>query len=280
MVDPNHSAISLNRQLQLLDLPKASYYYKATPVTSETLHLLRIIDEEYTRHPFLGSRRMRAYLQKLGYVVNRKRMQKYYNILGIEAIYPKPKLSKKAPEHKIYPYLLRGLPIDKCNKVWSTDITYIRLPQGFIYLIAIIDWYSRFVLDWELSTSMEADFCIDTLSRVLSTNNSICDIFNTDQGSQFTSLGFTQLLLDKQIQISMDGKGRALDNIIVERLWRNIKYECVYLHEFASIKEARDKIAEYFEYYNYGRQHQSLGYNTPFDVYSGKVVNVDSILIS
>lgn len=280
MVDPNHSAISLNRQLQLLDLPKASYYYKATPVTSETLHLLRIIDEEYTRHPFLGSRRMRAYLQKLGYVVNRKRMQKYYNILGIEAIYPKPKLSKKAPEHKIYPYLLRGLPIDKCNKVWSTDITYIRLPQGFIYLIAIIDWYSRFVLDWELSTSMEADFCIDTLSRVLSTNNSICDIFNTDQGSQFTSLGFTQLLLDKQIQISMDGKGRALDNIIVERLWRNVKYECVYLHEFASIKEARDKIAEYFEYYNYGRQHQSLGYNTPFDVYSGKVVNVDSILIS
>lgn len=280
MVDPNHSAISLNRQLQLLDLPKASYYYKATPVTSETLHLLRIIDEEYTRHPFLGSRRMRAYLQKSGYVVNRKRMQKYYNILGIEAIYPKPKLSKKAPEHKIYPYLLRGLPIDKCNKVWSTDITYIRLPQGFIYLIAIIDWYSRFVLDWELSTSMEADFCIDTLSRVLSTNNSICDIFNTDQGSQFTSLGFTQLLLDKQIQISMDGKGRALDNIIVERLWRNVKYECVYLHEFASIKEARDKIAEYFEYYNYGRQHQSLGYNTPFDVYSGKVVNVDSILIS
>ncbi len=280
MVEPNHSNISLNRQLQLLDLPKSSYYYKKTLISSEDLRLLRIIDEEYTRHPFLGSRRMCAYLQRLGHVVNRKRMQKYYRILAIEAIYPKPKLSKKAPENKIYPYLLRGLPIDKCNKVWSTDITYIRLPKGFIYLVAIIDWYSRFVLDWDLSTSLEADFCIETLSRVLSANTNVCDIFNTDQGSQFTSIGFTKLLLDKQIKISMDGKGRALDNIIVERLWRNVKYECVYLHEFASIKQARDQIAEYFEYYNHGRQHQSLSYNTPFDVYSGKVVNVDSILIS
>ena len=185
--------------------------------------LMRLIDEEYTRHPIYGARRMKSYLQNLGYAVNRKRIQRLYRLMGLEAVYPKPNLSKAVSEHKKFPYLLRGVRIDRRDQVWSTDITFIRLKYGFVYLMAIIDWFSRYVLDWELSISLEADFCIEALNRVL--NIGKCDIFNTDQGSQFTSEGFTGLLLANDVKISMDGKGRALDNVFVERLWRSVKYE-------------------------------------------------------
>lgn len=227
--------------------------------------LMKIIDEEYTRHPFYGTRRMKSYLQTQGYIINRKRIQRLYSLMGLEAIYPKPKLSKAAKEHKKYPYLLRGIDINRQDQVWSTDITFVRLKYGFIYLMAIIDWFSRYVLGWELSINLGADFCIEALSRVLKVGK--CDIFNTDQGSQFTSEGFTGLLLANEIQISMDGKGRALDNIFIERLWRSVKYESVYMNQWETVQEARSGLKEYFDFYNHERPHQSLGYKTPRMVY-------------
>ena len=231
---------------------------------------MKLIDEEYTRHPIYGTRRMKSYLRNMGYSVNRKRIQRLYNLLGLEAIYPKPRLSKATKEHKKYPYLLRDVGINYQNQVWSSDITFIRLKHGFIYLMAIIDWFSRYVLDWELSISLGADFFIETLMRVL-TNGKYdkCDIFNTDQGSQFTSDGFTSLLLTNGIKISMDGKGRALDNVFIERLWRSVKYESVYLNQWETVREARQGLSDYFKFYNYERPHQSLGYRTPWMVYNG-----------
>lgn len=249
----------------MLDLSRSSYYYKPQEVDEVTLLLMNLIDEEYTRHPFYGSRKMTAYLRQAGYDVNRKRVQNLYRKMGIEAVHPKPNLSKKNMDHAIYPYLLRGLTISHCNQVWSADITYIRMKHGFVYLMAIIDWFSRYVLDWELSTSLDADFCIDALERTLIDQK--CEIFNSDQGSQFTSKSFTALLLNNDIRISMDGKGRALDNIFVERLWRSAKYECIYLNEFYSVKEVREKLKEYFQFYNHERLHQSLDYKRPADIY-------------
>lgn len=231
----------------------------------KTLLLMQLIDEEYTRHPIYGARRMRSYLQNLGYAVNRKRIQRLYRLMGLEAVYPKPNLSRAVSEHKKFPYLLRGVQIDRRDQVWSTDITFIRLKYGFVYLMAIIDWFSRYVLDWELSISLEADFCIEALDRVL--NAGKCDIFNTDQGSQFTSERFTGLLLANDVKISMDGKGRALDNVFVERLWRSVKYESVYLSQWETVQEARTGLREYFKFYNHERPHQSLGYKTPWAVY-------------
>jgi putative transposase len=250
----------------LLGINRSSFYYKPIKVDDETLILTRLIDEQYTRRPCYGARRMKIYLQGLGYEVNRKRIRRLYQLMGLEAVYPQPNLSKAINEHKKYPYLLRGVEISHRDHVWSTDITYIRLKHGFVYLMAIIDWFSRYVLDWELSTSLEADFCIKTLSRVLS--NGKCDIFNTDQGVQFTSEGFTGLLLENDVKISMDGKGRALDNVFVERLWRSVKYESVYLNQWETVREARTGLQEYFEFYNRERPHQSLGYKTPWVVYS------------
>jgi len=208
---------------------------------------------------------MTAYLRHLGYEINRKRIQSLYRLMGLETNYPKPNLSKKHPEHKIYPYLLEDVKIDRVNQVWSTDITYIRLREGFAYLMAIIDWRSRYVLDWQLSTTLEADFCIEALARVLEKGK--CEIFNTDQGSQFTAIDFVNLLLSQGIQVSMDGKGRALDNIFVERLWRSLKYELIYQMEYESVREAKKGIGEYFLFYNDGRFHQSLNYKTPRQVY-------------
>jgi len=225
-----------------------------------------MIDEEYTRHPFYGTRKMVEYLKGHGHQVNRKRLQRLYGLMGIEAVYPKPNLSKGIKEHKKWPYLLRNIEIVRSNQVWSTDITYVRLAEGFVYLMAIIDWYSRYVLDWELSISLEADFCIETLSRVLKTGR--CEIFNTDQGAQFTSDKFTGLLVAKEVQVSMDGKGRALDNIFIERLWRTVKYESVYLSQWETVEEARRGLRDYFRFYNYERQHQSLNYQTPWAVYN------------
>ena len=258
-------------QCELLELSRSSLYYEPVSMDLLSINLMHLIDEEFTRHPFIGTRRMMIYLQLLGHAVNRKRLQRLYRIMGIEAIYPKKNLSKRNIEHKVYPYLLRGVLIERVNQVWSTDITYIRLTGGFVYLVAIIDWFSRYVIAWSISTSMDVDFCIDTLNDALATGT--CEIFNSDQGSQFTTPKFTQIILEKQIQISMDGKGRALDNIFIERLWRSVKYECVYLMNFATVAEAKKYIGEYFIYYNQGRTHQSLGYKTPAQIYAGGSAN-------
>lgn len=249
----------------MLEINRSSLYYNPKTVDDKTVLLTNLIDEEFTRHPFYGTRRMTAYLRHLGYEINRKRIQSLYRLMGLEANYPKPNLSKKHPEHKIYPYLLEDVKIDRVNQVWSTDITYIRLREGFAYLMAIIDWRSRYVLDWQLSTTLEADFCIEALARVL--EKSKCEIFNTDQGSQFTAIDFVNLLLSQGIQVSMDGKGRALDNIFVERLWRSLKYELIYQMEYESVREAKKGIGEYFLFYNDERFHQSLNYKTPRQVY-------------
>jgi putative transposase len=208
---------------------------------------------------------MTNYINRLGYEVNRKRMQRLYQIAGIEAVYPKPKTTQASPENRIYPYLLHNVDITHNNQVWSTDITYIRLKTGYLYLVAIMDWFSRYVLDWQLSTNLEADFCIETLERTLKKN--ICEIFNSDQGSQFTSTDFTRCLLSHEIKISMDGRGRALDNIFVERLWRSVKYECIYLQDFYVVKEVTRALSNYFDYYNHRRPHQSLNYKTPAEIY-------------
>lgn len=208
---------------------------------------------------------MAAYLQRYGYNIGRKRVKSFYEILGLEAVYPKPNTSQQNKQHTKYPYLLSGVEIVKCNQVWSSDITYIRLCGGYIYLMAIMDWFSRYVLDWELSISLEADFCVEALGRLLDEAN--CEIFNTDQGSQFTCHKFVNLLLQNQIMISMDGKGRCLDNIFVERLWRSLKYECIYMLSLNTVKEAKEEIRKYFEFYNNKRPHQSLGYKTPAEVY-------------
>jgi putative transposase len=215
--------------------------------------------------PFYGVCRMTAYLRRLGHEVNPKRVRRLLRTMGLEAVYPKPKLSQPNPDHKIFPYLLRGLIIDRCNQVWSTDITYIRLERGFVYLMAIIDWYSRYVLNWALSTTLEADFCIEALSETLAHGR--CEIFNTDQGSQFTTRRFTDPLIDKGVKVSMDGRGRALDNIFVERLWRSVKYEKVYLNDFRTVRDAYQGFKEYFEFYNHERPHQSLDYRTPAEVH-------------
>ena len=208
---------------------------------------------------------MMIHLRRHGYEVNRKRIQRLYKVMRIEAVYPKPNLSHRNQEHKIYPYLLRGIQIERVNQVWSTDITYIRMKHGFVYLVAIIDWFSRYVLDWQVSVTLEADFCVEVLSRVL--EKSQCEIFNTDQGCQFTSQGFVGCLLKKDILVSMDGKGRALDNVFVERLWRSVKYECVYLNEFETVKDLIKSLTIYLAFYNNERPHQSLGYRTPSVVY-------------
>lgn len=265
MIEPAHPFLSIERQCDLLNLPHSSYYYTPQVVDELTLTLLRLIDEEYTRHPFIGTRRMTNYINRLGYAVNRKRMQRLYQIAGIEAVYPKPKTTQPSPGNRIYPYLLHHVDITHNNQVWSTDITYIRLKTGYLYLVAIIDWFSRYVLDWQLSTNLEADFCIETLERTLKKNT--CEIFNSDQGSQFTSIDFTGCLLSHEIKISMDGRGRALDNIFVERLWRSVKYECIYLQDFYAVKEVTRALSNYFDYYNYRRPHQSLNYKTPAEIY-------------
>lgn len=235
-------------------------------VADETeLLLLRLLDEEYTRHPFYGSRKMVAWLRAQGHCVNRKRVQRLMRILGLVAMAPSPNASKKHPQNKIYPYLLRGLSVVRPNHVWSTDITYIRLAQGFVYLVAIIDWYSRKVLAWRVSNTMDASFCVDCLDDALNGFGKP-EIFNTDQGSQFTSESWIRVLKDNAIHISMDGRGRALDNIFVERLWRSVKYEDVYPKNYAALPELLVGLAEYFIFYNGGRFHQALGYKTPDQV--------------
>lgn len=266
LIDRGCAEFSVRQQCALLGINRSSLYYEPQPLSAEMLALLKLVDEVYTAYPFYGKRRMSAHLKReQDVVVGLDRLRTVYNILGLEAIYPKPKLSKANKEHKIYPYLLKDVEIERVDQVWSTDITYIRLNRGFIYLMAIIDWYSRYVLDFEISISLDADFCVEALHRCLA--NGTCEIFNTDQGAQFTSEAFTSLLIDKKVKISMDGKGRALDNIFVERLWRSLKYECVYPQAFETMVGAVKKIREYFYFYNNVRVHQALGYKTPAEIY-------------
>lgn len=237
------------------------------PETAFNLELLRLIDELHLQYPFYGSRRITDELIERKYLVNRKRVSRLMRIAGIEAIYPKPKTTEIHPAHKKYPYLLANMRIVKPNQVWCADITYIPMASGFLYLVAVMDWYSRFVLSWSLSNSLQNDFCVNALEAALS-RFGVPEIFNTDQGVQFTSLDFVRLLEAENISISMDGKGRAFDNIFIERLWRSVKYEEVYLKAYESGRDANDNIRNYFDFYDYKRKHQSLGRRTPFVVYS------------
>lgn len=264
-IEPEHSVLSLRRQCELLGVNRSSWYYQPVKEDPYNLLLMRELDEQYTKTPFYGVRRLTTHLRKLGHEVNPKRVRRLLRTMGLEAVYPKPKLSQPNAGHKVFPYLLCGVEIDRCDQVWSTDITYIRLEKGFVYLMAIMDWYSRYVLNWAISTTLEADFCIEALSETLKQGH--CEIFNTDQGSQFTTHRFTDLLLNKKIQVSMDGRGRALDNVFVERLWRSVKQEKVYLHDFRTVREAYRELKDYFEFYNQERPHQSLDYRTPAEVY-------------
>jgi putative transposase len=255
------------RQCELIGLPRSSRYYKPQEETADNLVLMRLLDEQYTRTPFYGSRRMVIALGEQGWKVNRKRVQRLMQQMGIEAIYPKPRLSDPAPGHRIYPYRLRGLVITRPNQVWSTDITYIRMRSGFVYLVAILDWFSRYVLEWEVSVTLDTSFCLSTLDRAL--EKAKPEIFNSDQGSQFTSTEFTARLENASILISMDGRGRALDNIFTERLWRSVKYEEVYLKDYTGVPDAIGNLKAYFRFYNRQRPHQALNYQTPEAVYFG-----------
>jgi putative transposase len=255
------------RQCELLDLCRASYYYRPVEASAEELTLLRRLDEQYTRTPFYGVRRMTAVLRQEGYAVNPKRVRRLLRRLGLFALAPQPGTSRPAPAHRVYPYLLRGVAIERVNQVWSTDITYIRLRGGFAYLAAVLDWHSRYVLSWALSNSLEVGFCLEVLEAALSRGRP--EIFNSDQGAQFTSPAFTGRLSAAGVRISMDGRGRALDNVFVERLWRSVKYEEVYLQEYEGMGDAQRGLCRYFPFYNEERPHQGLGYRTPHAVYGG-----------
>lgn len=266
MLDWQSTELSLTTQADLLSLNRSSLYYKPVPPSPEEIRIKHRIDEIYTQYPFLGSRRITAILNREEVKVHRNTVQKYMQEMGLAAIYPGPNLSKRNLQHRIYPYLLRGLTIDHVNQVWGIDITYIRLQSGWMYLVAILDWYSRYVIDWQLDQSLELPFVLETVSRALSACQP--DIMNSDQGSHFTSPQYIELLKSSQVRISMDGKNRAVDNIFTERLWRSLKYEEVYLHEYTSPKEARRGIQRYFEFYNHYRPHQSLDYRTPASIYT------------
>jgi len=267
LVEKDHAnGLSIGRQCDLLLISRSSYYYEATGESLFNLELMRLIDEQFLETPWYGARQMARHLRRQGYGVSRKRIGRLMRKMGLSAIYQKPNTSKSHPEHTIYPYLLRGMAIDKPNKVWCADITYIPMRRGFLYLVAIMDWYSRKVLAWRLSNSLDADFCIAALEDALM-NYGIPEIFNTDQGSQFTSYPFTQVLKDAQIKISMDGKGRWMDNIMIERLWRSLKYECVYLNAFEVGSEVRQGIGKWINFYNERRPHSSLDDHTPDEVY-------------
>lgn len=264
-IEPGHPQLSVVQQCDLLSLARASYYYAPRPESADNLGYMRLLDEEYTRHPFYGVRRMTAWLQAQGHPVGAKRVRRLLRVMGLETIYPKPRLSQKWLEHRVFPYLLRGVAIVRPDQVWSADITYIRLRHGFVYLVAILDWFSRYVLAWELSTSLEVDFCVSALQRALRGRRP--EIFNTDQGGQFTSPNFQAPLLAALVLISMDGRGRVFDNIFVERLWRSVKYEEVFLKDYEGVGAARDGLENYFHFYNTERLHQALDYRTPQTVY-------------
>jgi putative transposase len=264
-VDAADTVLSVSQQCALLDLSRSSYYYAPATETAENLALMALIDREYTAHPFRGSRGMTAWLRREGHAVNRKRVQRLMRLMGLEAVYPKPRLSVGGAGHKVYPYLLRGVAIERVNQVWSTDITYIPMPNGFMYLTAVMDWYSRYVLSWRLSNTLDVTFCVEALEEAL--GRGCPEVFNTDQGVQFTSAVFTGRLESAGAKVSMDGRGRCLDNVFVERLWRTVKYEYVYLWRPEAVPVLTTGLTTYFGYYNEHRTHQSLADRTPAEVY-------------
>jgi putative transposase len=267
VVEPMHTRISLRRQCELLGLGRSSRYYRSQADEGYNEQLMRLMDEQYLRTPFYGVPRMTEWLHRQGHAVNEKRVRRLLRLMGLEAIYPRRKqgLSQADREHKVYPYLLRGLEITRPNQVWAADITYLRMARGWLYLMAILDWFSRYVVTWEISITLEADFCVTALQRALALARP--EIFNTDQGSQFTSAGWIEALEKAHVRISMDGRGRVFDNIFVERLWRSVKVEEVYLHDYQTVGDARQGLGQYFPFYNRDRLHQALGYRTPAEVY-------------
>ena len=270
MVDPDHEQLSVLKQCKLLEVNRSTFYYQPHPDEKDDLEMMRLLDEQFLKTPFYGSRRMAAHLSQAGHLINRKRVQRLMARMGLVAIYPGPNTSKPHPEHKIYPYLLRNVGIYRPNQVWSTDITYLRMSHGFMYLVAIMDWYSRKVLSWRISNTLESGFCLEALQEAFQ-NYGRPDIFNTDQGSQFTSDAFVKAVEATGAKVSMDGRGRCHDNIFIERLWRSVKYECIYLHSFENGKVLRQKVREWFDWYNQERVHQSLDYCTPNLVYQQKM---------
>ncbi len=265
MIDRDHKQLSLVRQCAPLDIRRSWVYYQPVSTRAEDLELMALMDRQYLKTPFYGSRRMKAWLLAEGYLVSRSKVRRLMRLMGLEAIYRRPNTSKPAPGHRVYPYLLKGVEVNRVDQVWASDITYIPMAQGLLYLVAIMDWYSRHVMAWKLSNTMDTGFCVAALEEALSKGRP--EVFNTDQGAQFTSEAFTQTLHERGIRVSLDGKGRFLDNIFVERLWRSIKYEEVYLKAYQTVAEARVGINAYLEFYNRQRPLQSLGYRTPAEMY-------------
>lgn len=270
LIEPSHPDLSVSRQCELLGLPRSSFYYPPVPPDPYDDLLMRLLDEQYTRTPFYGVDRMTVWLQQQGHPVGRDRVRRLLRKMELMAVYPKPRTSLPNSDHRVYPYLLRGVSIDRPDQVWATDITYIRMRRGFVYLAAIMDWFSRFVVSWRLSITLEVEFCVEVLEEALAGTRP--EIFNSDQGAQFTSPRFTQRLESAAVRISMDGRGRFLDNIFVERLWRSVKYEEVYLNDYENVWEAENRIGSYFSFYNRERPHQSLGYRTPEQLYRERAV--------
>lgn len=265
LIEPSHEQLSIQKQCKLINLHRSAYYFSPARENTDNLAIMRLLDEKYLLHPFFGSRKLVPYLKTKGFAVNRKRVQRLLRLMGLCPIYPKPNLSKPEEGHKVYPYLLKNLPIIRPNQVWSTDITYIPMQGGFVYLTAVIDWYSRYVLAFELSNTLDTAFCVKALCKALEIAQP--EIFNTDQGSQFTSVDFTSILKTHGIQISMDGKGRAIDNVFIERLWRSVKYELIYINEFSTVPELYKELSLYFSFYNNERFHQALGNRRPVELY-------------
>lgn len=266
--------LSISCQCELLDIPRSSFYYMPEPVSDEELSMMKLIDQCYLELPYYGTRRVKDWLyDEHGLVVNRKRIQRLRRLLAIETLYPKRNLSLANQQHKVYPYLLRGLDIIRPNQVWSTDITFIPMAKGFVYLVAVMDWYSRKVLSWRVSTTMDTSFCVDALEEAIE-NYGCPEIFNTDQGSQFTSEDFTSVLRTNNIAISMDGKGQWVDNVFVERLWRSVKYEEVYLNAYDTVQDAKHSLGNYFERYNTKRRHQGINGMTPDMLYNQPVAKM------
>ncbi len=273
MVDRRHPALSTVRQCTLLSISRSSLNYRRKETCPKNLTVMKAMDHQYLSTPFYGSRRMRAWLGRQGQRVNRKRLQRLMRTMGLRAIYRRPRTSKPGPGHKVYPYLLSGMEITRPNQVWTADITYIPMAKGFHYLVAIMDWYTRYVVAWRLSNTLDADFCVEALEEALGKETP--EVFNTDQGSQFTGEAFTGLLKSHGVRISMDGKGRYADNIFIERLWRTVKYEEVYLKAYSGGREAKAGLDAYFHFYNYQRPHQALDYRTPAEVSYGDLALSD-----